>query len=348
MIEIPVLNRRIFLGAASSALILAPSILRAQMLFAAYPFRLGVASGDPTSDGFVIWTRLAPDPLAGHGGMPMQPLSVQWEIGSDAGFKVIIRSGEAIARPELAHSVHVEVNGLGPDRPYWYRFTIGRERSFVGRARTAPLADEKPSQLRIGVVGCQNYENGLYTAYRHLSGQTVDFVYHYGDYIYECRSNPTPTTHGLPIAPVRTHIGYEPFSLDDYRRRYAQYKLDADLQAAHASAPFVAVFDDHEVDNNWAGDHDEEGAPPDIFRLRRAAALQAWYEHTPVRTSSLPSGASIRINRALKWGDLAHLNFLDTRQFRTPQPCDDGFKPACRGVNSADASMMGPEQEGWL
>jgi alkaline phosphatase D len=110
----------------------------------------------------------------------------------------------------------------------------------------------------------------------------------------------------------------------------------------------VAVFDDHEVDNNWAGDHDEEGAPPDIFRLRRAAALQAWYEHTPVRTSSLPSGASIRINRALKWGDLAHLNFLDTRQFRTPQPCDDGFKPACRGVNSADASMMGPEQEGWL
>ena len=345
----PNLTRRTLLSASAVGLLTAPAILRAQMLFRAFPFTLGVASGDPAPDGFVIWTRLAPEPTDPHGGMPMQPVPLQWEVASDDRFKTIVRSGDAVARPELGHSVHVEIDGLMPGRQYWYRFHIGRETSITGRARTTPALSAQPTQLRIGVAGCQNYEQGLFTAYRHLSGEDVDFVYHYGDYIYEGRSRPQATDRtGLPIAIVRKHDAQEPFSLDDYRRRYAQYKLDPDLQAAHASAPFVAVFDDHEVDNNWAGDHDEEGAPPEAFRLRRAAAFQAWYEHLPVRRGALPAGDAITINRILRWGDLLQGHFLDTRQFRTPQPCGDGFRTTCPEVNSPDASFIGTAQERWL
>ena len=325
------LTRRALLGGAAAAIAAAPAILRGQALFTAYPFRLGVASGDPASDGFVIWTRLAPDPLAPHGGMPMQPVAVDWEVAADDAFKTILRSGQAVARPELAHSVHVEVAGLEPARPYWYRFKIGREISLTGRSRTAPLPGARLDRLRIGVAGCQHYESGLYTAYRHLAHEEVEFVFHYGDYIYENRDTPWALDAARePVPVVREHIGQELFSLDDYRLRYAQYKLDTDLQAAHAAAPWFVTFDDHEVSNNWAGDHDQAGDPAEVFLLRRAAAFQAWYENAPVRARSLPRAGSIAMNRSARYGDLLHVSFLDTRQFRTPQPCGDGFKPVVR------------------
>jgi len=181
------LTRRLMIAGAG-AMIAAPAILRAQTLFTAWPFRLGVATGDPAPDGFVIWTRLAPDPLAEHGGMPMQAVPVDWEVASDEYFRAIVGRGQAIARPELGHAVHVEVTGLQPDRPYWYRFLIGRERSLTGRARTMPAAGSAIDRLRIGVAGCQHYEDGLYTAYRHMAGEDLAFVFHYGDYIYEGRS----------------------------------------------------------------------------------------------------------------------------------------------------------------
>lgn len=336
--------------AGGAALLAAPAILRAQNLWRSYPFSLGIASGDPSPDGFVIWTRLAPSPLEPDGGMGMGPMPVQWEVAADERFQTVVASGEAQARPELAHSVHVELAGLEPDRPYFYRFETGGERSLRGRARTLPAAGSNPERLRFGVAGCQNYEDGLYTAYRHLAGEELAFVYHYGDYIYEYRGDPLRPNwwSNEPFVPVRQHVGQLLFSVGDYRRRYAQYKMDADLQRAHMAHSFFMTFDDHEVDNNWVDLVEAKGAPAEIFRLRRNAAFQAWYEHMPVRRSSFPRPLGIGMHRSARWGDLAELNFLDTRQYRTDQPCGDGFKPACPEVFARDAQVLGAEQEAWL
>lgn len=335
--------------AAGTGLLAAPAILRSQQVFTAYPFRLGVAAGDPTANGFVIWTRLAPDPLERHGGMPMAAISVDWQVASDDRFTNVVAKGSALARPELAHSVHVEVDGLLPDRPYWYRFSVGRERSVAGRARTLPLANAAIDQLRFGVCGCQNYEDGLFTAYRHLAEENLAFVFHYGDYIYEGRSSPVPVGYdGRPRRFVRAHEGQMLYDLDDYRRRYAQYKMDADLQAAHAAHAWFSTFDDHEVENNWVGEIDQGGDPPEVFALRRAAAFQAYYEHMPFRRTAFPGPNGIQIYRRAKVGTLVDLHLLDTRQFRSDQPCEDGFKPYCGGWDDPKAQVMGATQEAWL
>ncbi|MFN3944355.1 MAG: alkaline phosphatase D family protein [Allosphingosinicella sp.] len=342
-------SRRTFI-AAGAATLAAPAILRAQTMWRNYPFSLGIASGDPAPDGFVIWTRLAPDPMAHDGGMGMGPMPVRWEVASDERFQNVVASGEASARPEIAHAVHVEVAGLQPDRTYFYRFEAGGERSLRGRARTLPAPGASPAALRFGVAGCQNYEDGHYTAFRHLAGEDLAFVFHYGDYIYEYRGDPLRPDFRAnePRVPVRRHEGQLLFSVGDYRRRYAQYKMDADLQRAHAAHSFFMTFDDHEVDNNWVSLIEQRGAPPELFRLRRAAAFQAWYEHMPVRRSALPQPHGILAHRSARFGTLAEINFLDTRQYRTNQPCDDGFKPVCPEVRAAEAQVLGAEQEAWL
>jgi alkaline phosphatase D len=344
------LNRRTFLGSATAALVAAPSIVRAQSLWRHYPFGVGIASGDPSPDGFVIWTRLAPQPLEPHGGMPIGPMPVSWEVASDDKFQAMVAKGETVARPELAHSVHAEVTGLQADRPYFYRFVAGGERTVSGHARTLPVASSAPQQLRFGVAGCQNYEDGYYAAYRHLAGAELAFVFHYGDYIYEGRGDALHASYAgdAIVTPVRRHAGELLMSVDDYRRRYGQYKMDADLQRAHAAHSFFMTFDDHEVSNNWAGDFNERDTPPEFFRLRRAAAFQAWYEHMPVRRQQFPNGASIQLYRSARYGNLAEFDFLDTRQFRTNQPCGDGVKPACPGVNAPDARMISADEEAWL
>lgn len=345
------LTRRTLVRSAGAiaGIIAAPGILRAQSWFAAYPFALGVASGDPASDGFVIWTKLAPEPYAPHGGMPMSPLPVEWEVASDEHFRTIVAKGEALARPELGHSVHVEVSGLLPDRPYWYRFSVGADRSLAGRARTLPAAGTSLSSLRFGVCGCQHYETGFYTGYRHLAQDDLAFVFHYGDFIYENQYDHRFDEQGLPVAKVRTHRLRQVYSLDDYRAHYAQYLLDMDLQAARGAHSFLQSFDDHEVENNWANDiSQDESLPPEIFALRRAAAMQAWYEHMPVRRALLPQGALIHANRRFTYGGLAAIHVLDTRSFRTNQPCGDGFKPACPAKADPRAQMMGAAQEAWL
>lgn len=351
-------SRRLFLsgigaGVATTALG-APAIVRAQSMFREFPFSLGIASGEPASDGFVIWTRIAPEPLDPHGGMGLGTLPVQWEVASDERFTAIVARGEQLARPELAHSVHIEVTGLMPDRPYWYRFIAGGERSFSGRARTLPLAQADVARLRFAVAGCQNYEDGFFGAYRHLSREAdLAFVYHYGDYIYEYRGSPTGVSWwagGLTV-PVREVMGQVCMDVGDYRLRYAQTKMDTDLQRAHAAHTFVTSYDDHEVANNWVQDIDgagPSGADPEIFALRRAGAFQAWYEHMPVRRSSLPRGGVINHYRALRYGNLAEIDILDTRLYRTDQPCNDGFRPRCDGVDSAAAHVLGQEQEAWL
>ena len=344
------LTRRQFVTGAAATMFAAPAIVRAQTPWRHYPFSLGVASGDPSADGFVIWTRLAPDPLEPHGGMPMAVMPVKWQVASDERFQSLVAEGEAPARPELGHAVHVEVTGLEPNRPYWYRFEAGGERTLRGRARTLPAPGAAVDRLRFGVAGCQHYEEGLFTAFGHLAREELDFVFHYGDYIYEYRGDPLRPQwwSGTLFVPVRQHLGQLIYSLDDYRLRYAQYKTDPDLQRAHMAHPFFVTIDDHEVDNNWAADIDDRETPPEIFRLRRAAAFQAWYEHMPVRRRSLPAGSTIHSYRSARYGNLAELNFLDTRLFRSDQPCDDGFKPACPEVNSRAATMLGAEQEAWL
>ncbi|MGB3797647.1 MAG: PhoD-like phosphatase N-terminal domain-containing protein, partial [Alteraurantiacibacter sp.] len=226
------LNRRSLLqrfgGAAVGlfALPLAAPTLAAPV-FRKYPFQLGVASGDPSADGFVIWTRLAPEPLEVDYGMPVAAVEVEWQVSADERFRDIVQSGTAFARPELGHSVHAEIAGLQPNRPYWYRFSAGRERSLWGRAKTCPAIGQPLERLRFGVAGCQHYEQGYYTAHRHLAAEEPDFVFCYGDYIYEGRSSRVWNGGETgPLENVREYLGDELYSLGDYRRRYAQTKMD--------------------------------------------------------------------------------------------------------------------------
>lgn len=329
----------VVLGAGRQAL--------ADPVFAEYPFQLGVASGDPTPDGFVIWTRLAPKPLEPGHGMPSAPVPVRWEVGTDRGLSNVVRRGEAVARPEMGHAVHVEVEGLEPGREYFYRFTAGAERTPAGRAKTAPAPGASVARARFGVLGCQAYEQGFYTAHRKAAAEDFDFVYCYGDYIYEGRGSRTYTGSGGTVENPRQHVGGETYSLDDYRRRYAQYKMDADLQASHAAAAWFVTWDDHEVANNWVSDLDD-GVPPEVFLLRRQAAAQAFYEHMPLRRSAFPRGADIQLYRHASWGNLLDLNLLDTRQHRTDQPCGDSWAATCDGVSDAAAQVLGEAQEQWL
>jgi len=317
-------------------------------VFATYPFQLGVASGEAAADGFVIWTRLAPEPLEIGHGMPSAAVEVEWQVAEDAGMQTVVQRGTALARPELGHAVHVEVAGLTPARPYWYRFAAGRERSVTGRAMTAPAPGQPVDRVRFAVAGCQHYETGYYTAHRAIARAAPDFVFCYGDYIYEGRGERLYTGgSGAPVENVREHFGGEIYSIDDYRRRYAQYKMDADLQAAHAAAPWYVTFDDHEIDNNWVETIDQDGTPRGLFALREQMALQAYYEHMPLRPSALPVGRSMQLFRQAVYGDLLDLNLLDTRQYRSDQPCGDQWA-ACTELGRAEAEVLGRQQEAWL
>lgn len=337
-------NRREFLsgGAAlTCAALLLPSAgwaRGAAFRFAADPFSLGVASGDPWPDGVVLWTRLAPDPLNG-GGMPAQKVPVKWEVAEDERMGKVVASGTTMAAPEFGHAVHVEVSGLKPARWYWYRFKVDAGASPLGRTRTAPAQDARNEQLRFAFASCQHYETGYYTAYKHLVAEDLELVMHLGDYIYE--GGPTEKR-------VRRHNSPEIKTLADYRNRYALYKSDALLKAAHAQFPWAVVWDDHEVDNNYAGLIPEDNQARAEFARRRAAAYQAYYEHMPLRRAVLKRGSRVEIYRRLNFGGLASIYLLDTRQYRTDQPCGDGNKPVCPESLAAQATMMGGEQEQWL
>ncbi len=306
-----------------------------------YPFTLGVASGEPRPDGVVLWTRLAPEPLTG-GGMPDRTFPVRWEVAHDERFRRIVRRGEADARTRLAHSVHVELEGLEPGREYFYRFRAGGETSAVGRTKTAPRRNVRA--LRFAFASCQQYEHGYYTAYGHLAREELDLVVHLGDYIYEYG----PHEYVAPGGNVRHHSGPEIVTLEDYRNRHAQYRTDTDLQAAHSAFPWLVTFDDHEVENNWADEVPENDQPREPFLFRRAAAFQAYYEHMPLRRSARPHGVDIRMYRRAAFGDLATFNLLDTRQYRSDQACGDGTDIGCDERLDPARTITGSEQERWL
>lgn len=299
------------------------------------PFTLGVAAGDPLSDAVILWTRLAPTPLAVGGGMPQEIYPVAWELASDEAFKAIVASGTADADPALAHSVHVDATGLAADTWYWYRFSIGEYTSQVGRARTLPAADAQPEGLRFVVACCHSYTDGYPTAYPHMLKEDPDLVVFLGDYIYEDGAT----------GPVRSHGSPEATTLDEYRARYGLYKLQPELQAMQAACPWLYLWDDHEVDDNYAGELAKDLAPG--FLARRAAAYLAFYEHMPLRLPP-PTGPDYKIYDTLRWGDLAQFWLLDTRQYRDDQPCNDVPGPACDGWETYDGGLLGDEQEAWL
>jgi alkaline phosphatase D len=297
---------------------------------------LGVASGEPSPDGFVLWTRLAPDPLNG-GGMPPERVTVNWRIAEDDRMRNVVRRGSRDASPAEAHSVHVEAAGLRPDRPYWYQFDAGGEESPIGRTRTLPAVDAAPGRMRFAFVSCSHFEMGYFTPLGHLADEDLSLVFHLGDYIYESAARD---------GGVRRHAGGETRTLDEYRTRYALYKTDADLQRAHASLPFAVTWDDHEVDNDYAGIFSEEPMPMDVFLQRRAAAYQAYYEHMPLRSSARPRDGAVRLYRGFQYGRLASFFVLDTRQYRSDQPCGPG--PLCQGALDPATTMLGVDQERWL
>jgi alkaline phosphatase D len=338
-------SRRSFLrGAASLAAAAlcsscATTTFKRVAKFPTYPFTLGVASGDPGPDGFVLWTRLAPLPLEG-GGMPDEAVEVSWIVAEDEQLSRVVASGREIARPEWGHSVHVEVTGLKPERWYWYQFKCGSDTSPLARSRTTPLEGTVPEKLRFAFASCQHYETGYYTAYEHMIREDLDLIIHLGDYIYENRGR---------FAQVRRHVDGEAMTVDDYRNRHAQYKSDPALQAAHAAVPWILTWDDHEVDNNYAGAISERlDVSPEQFLLRRAAAYQAYYEHMPLRRSSIPNGPDMQMFRRISFGKLAEFFVLDTRQYRTDQPCGDGIKPPCPESMSPEATLLGAAQREWL
>ena len=217
--------------------------------FAANPFSLGVASGDPARTSVVLWTRLAPDPLArdGLGGMPPDPVTVRYEVAKDEAFRRLVRRGAVEATADLAHSVHAEVHGLRPGREYFYRFKAGADTSPIGRTRTTP--NGRVGSLRFALASCQRWQEGFYTAHGEIAAEDLDLVAFVGDYIYE---NGFGATGGVRNVALPAEVRRECSTLTEYRWRYGIYKADADLQAAHAAHPWLVTWDDHEVDDNYA------------------------------------------------------------------------------------------------
>lgn len=356
--RMPAVSRRdlVRLAAAGATTLWLPRTARSQGRLLEQPFGLGVASGSPTADSVVLWTRLMAGEraLAGQGA-----LTVTWEVAHDEQFRQVVRAGQAQAVPELAHSVHAEVGGLASDRWYHYRFRIGDATSPVGRTRTLPAPDAVVQRWRMAYASCQKWEDGYFAAWRHLRAEEPDAVLFLGDYIYEY-----PGTSSR----VRQPGGGWVLRLDDYRRRYAVYKSDPDLQAMHQACPWLLCWDDHEVQNDYAGlqagnSGARDPASPADFEARRAAAYQAYYEHMPLRADALgramaglaiPGG--LRMHGRILLGRLASLHLLDDRQYRDPQACTrDGalgsstVDPArCPAWNDPRRSLLGAAQEQWL
>ena len=300
-------------------------------------FALGIASGQPQARSIVLWTRLT--------GADLPPqVPVRWELSRNDAFSDIVARGTEIALEADVHCVHAEPSALEPGRWYWYRFEALGQRSTVGRTRTTPAPDAA-EDLRFALASCQRYDHGHYAAWRHVARSDLDLVVFAGDYIYEYASPPTA---------LRPHSGGAVRTLAEYRARYAQYKSDAALQAAHAALPWLMVWDDHEVDNDYAGLQGQ--ALQADFRAQRSAAYQAYWEHMPFPKAARPMGPDMRIYGRTEWGSLACIHALDDRQYRDPQACPrEGRGGAntvwlrdCPALSDPKRSLLGAAQERWL
>ena len=312
------------------------------------PFTLGVASGDPLPGSVLLWTRLAPAPYQPDGGLPAERVTVHWELAHDDRFRRIVRRGAATAHPEFDHTVHVEVDKLGADRVFYYRFRTGTWISETGRTRTAPATHAQVSGLTFAAVSCQAYTDGYFTAYGHLAEDDVDVVFHLGDYLYEYAVNSVGGYRKYTDRTLPAVFNHETLTLEDYRLRYALYKSDPDLRAAHAAHPFVVTWDDHETENNYADDIPENDVPPEEFLLRRAAAYRAYWENQPLRRPQQPQGPDMQLYRRRHWGRLAQFDILDTRQYRSDQAYGDGLDLPGPEIDDPARTMTGETQERWL
>jgi alkaline phosphatase D len=334
-------SRREFLEAAALAG-MSPFVLPIEPFFRLQPaaesrkvFRHGVASGDPLADRVLLWTRIS-------GAAPTSEVDVRWELARDAEFKQRAASGRATTNAGRDFTVKVDARGLRPATTYYYRFTASGEQSLTGRTRT--LSDSITARLRIAFASCSNLPGGFFNAYRGIASRAdLDAVVHLGDYIYEYQNARygDGTRFGRIPAPDREIV-----SLDDYRTRHAQYKTDPDLQEAHRQHPWITVWDDHEFANNtWrdgAANHNSDQGEGDWMK-RRAAAVQAYYEWMPIRTSGTPADA--RIYRSFAFGSLADLVMLDTRIVgRDEQTPRDRIEV----VEDPKRSLLGMGQEKWL
>ena len=295
-------------------------------------FALGVASGCPRPTSVVLWTRVT------------REAPVVWAIAEDEGMRRIVHTGFATAEARWGHSVHVDVDGLKPGRPYWYRFTTNGQESPLGRTCTAPAPTDRPTALRFAFASCAQYEHGYYAAYRHLAAEPLDAVLFLGDYIYEA-------SWGRNL--VRHHAGGRATLLPEYRERYAQYKSDPDLQAAHAAHPWIVTWDDHEVTDDYTGDIGPQDPDPTRFLQQRAAAYQAFWEHMPLSNAMRPDGPSLRLYDRYRFGELAEVSVLDDRQYRSHHACRATLtrgKPLenCAERLDPGRTMLGAEQEAWF
>jgi alkaline phosphatase D len=358
----PTVNRRDLLRLAAAAALPLPwrkAVALAPPRLQADPFALGVASG-PSAGGVVLWTRVAPgleatlerlshlpfeDYLAARRRLEAQsePIEVRWELAADDGFRRIVRRGTAVAAPELAHSVHVELAGLQPGRWYFYRFLLGDAVSPVGRTRAQATATER---VRFALASCQHYEYGHFGAYEAMRADDPELVLFVGDYIYE---------GGPRERRFRRHPFPAARTLVDYRLRHALYRLDPALQRMHAHCPWVLTWDDHEVSNDYAGDVGED--PTIDGAARRAAAYQAYYEHMPLPAAALVERFShVRVYRRIDAGALASFFVLDDRQYRDRQACQTPGRggsnvvedDACPERRDVARTLLGAEQLRWL
>ncbi len=344
-----ILDRRsVLMGGLSLALL--ASAARAQVAAQA-PFTLGVASGDPSSDGFVIWTRIAPDPLAADGlGGVQSPVRVKWTVYTDESLTRPVKTGDVTTDPADAHTVHVEIDGLKPDRFYWYRFEALGAQSRVGKGRTMPITTAKPDRLKLVLASCSHYEKGYFSAYRHMAAENPDFVMFLGDYIYEYsykKPEDKVVRHHDRLDEVRDLAGY--------RNRYALYRMDQDLQALHACTSCLMTWDDHEVQNDYGSFLSQNINEDAGMVARRVAAYQAFYENMPLRRSSRLIGTRLDLYKGYRFGTLAEINMLDGRQYRSPQACPVGNRrsghvvtDACTDRIAPSRTMLGFQQEKWL
>ncbi|MFG2191361.1 alkaline phosphatase D family protein [Streptomyces sp. NPDC048639] len=352
------LGRRRFLTATGAAAALAfatnlPGSAQAaeadaRKAVTADPFTLGVASGDPLPGSVVLWTRLAPSPYEPGNGLPNARIAVDWEVAHDSRFTRVVRRGTATAHPEFNHTLHIEVAGLDADRVYYYRFRAGTWTSPAGRTRTAPARGARTTDVRLAAVSCQAYHDGYFTAYRHLAGEDLDVVLHLGDYLYEYAVDAAGGARAYTDRTLPAIFNRETVTLEDYRLRYALYKSDPDLRAAHAAHPFVVTWDDHETENNYADDVPEGGGSPADFLIRRAAAYRAYWENQPLRRPQQPQAADMQLYRRLHFGQLAQFDILDTRQYRSDQAYGDGAHVPGPASEDPSRTMTGATQERWL
>ncbi|GAA2766372.1 alkaline phosphatase D family protein [Streptomyces paradoxus] len=333
-------RRTVVKAAAATAVLAGPlaATLPARAVEQAPAFLHGVASGDPLPDGVLLWTRVTPVPEAIPGSGAGPDTEVSWVVAEDKAFTTVVAKGSTTATAASDHTVKADVRGLKPGTDYWFRFSAGGTDSPAARTRTAPAHDAAVPGLRFGVVSCANWEAGFFSSYRHLAARgDLDAWLHLGDYIYEYGTG----EYGTRGKVVRPHApAHEIVTLADYRTRHARYKTDPDLQALHATAPVVAIWDDHEFANDgWAGgaENHTEGAEG-TWSARQAAAKQAYFEWMPVR----PAIAGTTYRR-LRFGKLADLSLLDLRSFRSQQ-----VKVGNGEVDDPDRTLTGRAQLDWL